>query len=122
MGRSALIDAVIDGKTANVTQLIQQGARVDDADKAGWTALHFAARDQNVEITQLLLRSGAPANAQDVHGNTALFRAVFSSNGRVEVAKTLLGAGADKNIKNLANVSAFDLAQRLGGDIGAALR
>ena len=50
--------------------------------KRGWTALHFAARENLALIVKKLVKAGAVVELQDEHGNTALFRAVFSYRGQ----------------------------------------
>lgn len=44
MGRDALMRAIIDGEHDVAFALLASGARVDVADRSGWTALHFASR------------------------------------------------------------------------------
>jgi ankyrin repeat protein len=47
------------------------------ADSGGWTALHFAARELQLEIAKLLLDAGAPLDVKDEYGNTPLQRAIL---------------------------------------------
>ena len=62
-----------------------------------FTLLHLAAVQNAVPFAQLLLREGAPPNAQAVpHGFTPLFLA--ASHGFLELAQLLLKAGADFEI------------------------
>jgi len=48
--------------------LLEAGVRPDAAEpsgwRAGWTALHHAARQRDGQTLALLLRAGAPVNAQ----------------------------------------------------------
>jgi ankyrin repeat protein len=119
MGRDALVNAAIDGRTAEAIHLLDAGANPRTADNGGWTALHFAARQHNAALVRALLAHGALLDAQDAHGNTPLFRAVFNAAGRAEVVQLLVEAGADKELKNRAGTSAGDLARRIGGPIAA---
>lgn len=69
---------------------------LDDLDVAGpdgTTALHWAARDSNLEAIRMLLEGGADVDAANRYGVTALSLAVTSGNA--EVVKVLLEAGAD---------------------------
>jgi ankyrin repeat protein len=53
-------------------------------------------------------------DAQDIHGNTPLSRAVFDSKGRGQVIKLLLSSGANKDLKNKHGISPEDLAKSIG--------
>ena len=59
----------------------------------GWTALHNASANGNLEVVNTLLSSGANVLATDDYGWTALHNA--SANGRVKVVNTLLSSGAN---------------------------
>ena len=48
--------------------LIEMGARVDNT-STGETALHIAAREDQLEVMRLLLEFGADPNALDVDGS-----------------------------------------------------
>jgi ankyrin repeat protein len=115
-GRTPLMHAILaDESDPTVVEfLLAQGAKSDLADKGeGWTALHFAARGQKVEVVRLLLRAGAAVDPVDVFGNTPLWRCIM--NRPIEsVVSTLVAAGANPSRKNIKNVSPLDLATRLG--------
>jgi len=64
-------------------------------------------------IVKYLLEAGAEVDAKDSFGNTALHRAVFESEGRGEVIKALLDAGADQYVKNNYGVSPRSLAETI---------
>jgi ankyrin repeat protein len=53
----------------------------------------------NIDAAQLLIDGGADVSAQDIPGNTPLWRAVFDSRGRGQMIQQLLSAGADKALK-----------------------
>jgi len=44
--------------------LLEQDCDINRADKAGWTALHYAARHGHIKVAQLLLRHGANLDAR----------------------------------------------------------
>jgi ankyrin repeat protein len=50
---------------------------------------------------------------QDMHGNTALWRAVYESRGRGEMIRILCAHGADKNLRNKNAVSPEELARTI---------
>lgn len=55
-----------------VKVLLQNGARVNDVDAKGKTALHFAAQYGRVEIGKILINSCASLNLKDEMGRTPL--------------------------------------------------
>ena len=74
--------------------LIDEGADVDKKDKAGWTALHYAAVANAAEVVEVLIDGRADFHAKDIGlGQTPLhYAAQFES---VEAASALLKKGAD---------------------------
>lgn len=60
---AALMTAVKADNTEEAKKLIKKGADVNSrTSPSGWSALHYAARNGNVEIVQFLLSSGADPN------------------------------------------------------------
>jgi ankyrin repeat protein len=112
-GSTPLTQATIQGALPMVRKLIQHGASLNAQNIDGWAALHFAAQEYKVEIAHLLIDNGAIVDVQDNHGNTPLWRAVFSSQGRREMIETLLRAGANPNRANRHGVSPKELAQNI---------
>lgn len=87
--------------------LLKFGAVPQGADLIG------AAEAGEREKVRLLLEAGAPVNAQDKTGATALMRASF--RGRREVVVQLLTApGLDLGVKNRGGYGALDLAELAG--------
>jgi ankyrin repeat protein len=58
-GTSLLILAAREGNTAIARFLIDQGARVNHMDNAGWTALSMAAHHGHIPFMKVLLEAGA---------------------------------------------------------------
>lgn len=52
----------------------------DKRDNAGYTALHYAARNGKLEVCQFLVQQGADVNATTRGGATALSRAALTGN------------------------------------------
>lgn len=97
---------------ALVAQKIDVNAR--DGDSA--TALHWAARWDNVEIAELLMRSGARAGAANDYGVTPLLLAC--TNGSAVMVERLLVAGASAGASSLAGVTALMECARTGSADG----
>jgi ankyrin repeat protein len=108
--RPALIDAAIDGNIDYLGQLLDSGADPNAIDFAGWTALHFSAQRQDRVQLLTILKAGANVDAQDKHGNTPLWRAVFSYRGDATAIHILKAAGANEDIVNYSGVSPRSLA------------
>jgi uncharacterized protein len=111
--RTPLMHASIDGRDQIVPLLINANCSLNSKDKAGYTALHFAAQNFHLNIAKILLESGVSVDPQDMHGNTPLWRATFNSKGKGEMIKLLLSYGADKNLKNSSGKAPIDLAKTI---------
>lgn len=86
---TALIGAVLEGKTAIVALLLEAtGIKLDQADKDGRTALFHAADKGREAIVASLLAAGADANVADARGYTPLMAAAYS--GHQAVVRRLL--------------------------------
>ena len=53
-------------------KLLSAGAKLDDVDSRGYTALHYASRSGNEELVLLLLQRGALVNAVNKNRETPL--------------------------------------------------
>jgi len=69
--------ATLAGRTDAVRYLLEQGARVNDADEDGDTALHKASFFGQVEIATMLLEAGADPNVKNQKGATPLLNATI---------------------------------------------
>lgn len=116
-GRTPLMHAVLaeDADPAVVAALIDRGADVNARDTGQeWTALHFAARDQNLALVRQLLEAGAEVDPVDVFGNTPLWRAVMEAGSDSTVIRLLLSHGADPGRKNRHGILPLDVARASG--------
>jgi len=88
-----LIDAVKDRDAAAVRTLLAQHVDVNTADGDGSTALHWAAANGDLALTEALLKAGASVNAATrIGAMTPLFMA--ARNGNAPVIDALIKAGA----------------------------
>jgi ankyrin repeat protein len=72
---------------------------VNAVDHWGYSLLHLAAKEGNVDAVRLLLKRGIDMGLLDPQGDTALHYA--ASRTFYEIARLLLEAGAVPNIKGL---------------------
>jgi len=90
-----LIDAVKSGDAKAVRSLLAQHADVNTIEADGFTALHWAAQRDNLEIASLLLAAGADVKAASRYNITPL--SLASTNGDAPLIERFLKAGADPN-------------------------
>src|SRR6266566_4808041 len=93
-----LVDAAKARNTAEVLKLLGQGANANAKDKAGWTALFWAAFSGRTDIVRALLEKGANVNATDDSGKTPLISAAV--RGHTDTVRTLLEKGAHGDRKS----------------------
>ncbi|XP_025831490.1 ankyrin repeat domain-containing protein 39 [Agrilus planipennis] len=87
------------GDHQRVQKLLRSGTDVDKRDAAGYTALHYAARNGFLDVCQLLIQNGADINAITKSGNaTALHRAC--SAGKITVVKYLMEKKANCELQD----------------------
>jgi ankyrin repeat protein len=87
-----LLDAVWHGHHEVVRVLLTNGASPATPGSMGRLALHIAAERNDEVMARLLLRHGAPVDAADHRGTTALRLAAVS--GAAKVVQALIDAGA----------------------------
>ena len=86
-----LVDAVKARDKSAVHALLNQRADVNGRENDGTTALHWAAYNDDSELVDLLIRSGARAKAVNRYGVTPLYSACV--NGNAVIISMLLKAG-----------------------------
>ncbi len=100
------------GRQNRIQQLLDGGADINAQGDGESTALHQAARIQDLELCKFLIANGADVNAQDRRGQTPLFElfdrwAISPANiqwaekrqAAFPVLQLLLENGADVNAK-----------------------
>ena len=90
-----LIDAIKAGDKAAIRVLLQQRVNVNAIEPDGATALHWAARTNDLQTAETLIRVGANVRAANRYGVTPLHLACTSGNPAM--VEMLLKAGADPN-------------------------
>lgn len=118
--RTALMLAAFDGHTEIVGFLLDQGARVDDLDPFGRTALMYASTGSYPDTVELLLLWQAdPTIADRDERFTALMHA--AAEGHADVVQILLDHGSDRDVTDIDGDTALDFATRNGHAEAAAL-
>ncbi len=91
-----LIAAVKNQDVEAVSNLLRDGAVVDERQSDGATALHWGVYRDNLDIVDRLVRAGADVNAVNRLGTSPLWLAAI--NGSSQLIGRLLEAGADPNV------------------------
>lgn len=103
---TSLMSAVINNDVDGVRFFSKSGqSLVNQKNIGGATALHLAARQQNLEMATILIENGADVNATDNEGWTALMRASLAGKG--DIVDLLLDKGAKGDMLNLVQESAI---------------
>src|ERR1700674_653986 len=93
---SDIADAAMKKNREAVRSLVDQKADVNAPQPDGATALHWAARWDDLEMADLLIRAGANVQAVNRDGARPMFLAC--QNGNAAMIERLLKAGADPNV------------------------
>ena len=92
---ASLCEPIENRDVAAVKNALARHADVNELDGSGFTPLHLAVSQNNVEIIELLLKAGADVRQVDRSGLDALSEAVMCN--RPEIVKLLLDHGAPVN-------------------------
>ena len=98
-GKSDVADAAMKKDTAAIRSLIQQKANVNAVQGDGTTAIHWAARWDDLSMANVLIRAGANARIANRDGATPMFLAAM--NGSASMIELLLKAGVEVNAQIL---------------------
>ncbi|HTA47180.1 MAG TPA: ankyrin repeat domain-containing protein [Bryobacteraceae bacterium] len=110
---SEIADAVMHRDVAAIHALLAAKPNVNEPQPDGTTALHWAARWDDLETARLLIRAGADAKIANHDGATPMFLAAQS--GSVAMIAELLKAGVDLNAPVLSHgETALMMASRSG--------
>lgn len=114
-GRTPIHIAVLQGNVAFAKTLLSYGADPTVGDASSHTPLHLAARIQDVEMCNLLLKdSRINLHARNIVGCTPLHCAVLSSS--IQIIRVLLSAGHDINAQTCYGRTPIQIAVECGDD------
>ena len=106
--RTSLIWTSFYDNTELLKWLIDNQANINHQDRNGFSALHFAAKEQCFDAIETLINNNADIELKDSNGNTPLMDAIFNSNGHYKIVALLIDSGA-----NLDNVNNHEMTPRL---------
>src|SRR5262249_8461128 len=88
---ASLNDVIRSGDAARAMEMLKHGAAAQSIDPDGTTALHWAARLDDIRLARALLAAGAKAGSANRYGVTPLELAAV--NGSAPMVEMLLNAG-----------------------------
>jgi ankyrin repeat protein len=112
LGPASIADAAKDGHRDQVLELVKQNADVNVSQPDGMTALHWAARNDDIEMARLLIGAGANVKSADRYGITPVTLA--ATRGSARMLEILIQAGADPNSALPEGETALMTASRTG--------
>jgi len=89
---------------------VGRGVDLENRDRSGYTALHYALEYKFYPLAELMIHAGADVGAPNKHGNAALWTAVMNARGDYGLVDLLLARGADPDARNRVGKSPLDLA------------
>jgi len=108
--RSILMNCIIENKIDFIKELLSyEGIDLNIQDNNGYSALHFAVQNGNLDVVSLLLENKADIDVQDNWGNTPLWRSVNNYPDNREIINILIKYGANPEIKNNSGISAMQI-------------
>ena len=112
-GVAPVAEAAKLGDKEAVRALLKQGVDVNAAEGDGMTALHWAARQGDLELAQMLMYAGANVKASTrLGGYTPIILA--SQNGNAALIDALIKAGADAKVATSNGTTPLMLAASSG--------
>jgi ankyrin repeat protein len=107
-----LVEAVRLGNASTAVSLLQKRVDPNIAEPDGTTPLHWATRNNDVVLMDLLLRAGAKPTATNRYGVTPIFLAC--QNGSADAVSRLLKAGVNPNTTGDLGETALMTCARTG--------
>jgi len=105
-GSAVLMTAVKADDTAEAKKLIEKGADPNSrTSPTGWSALHYAARNGNVEVVSLLLKSGADPNysgtMEGQTGQVVSLRPLLLAQATLDLVKQIPASSMDETLHQI---------------------
>ena len=119
MPPSPIADAAMKGDLTTVRALIARGAKVNDAQGDGMTALHWAAERGDSAMTAVLIRAKANVGATTRIGDYTPLH-VAAKGGRSPIVRALLRAESDANARTSSGATALHFAAAAGDTMSIA--
>ncbi len=108
-GSTLLMNCIVEKRNEFVKKLIGLGVDINAQDFKGFSALHKATQENNLEALKLLIGcKDLNINIQDSWGNSPLWRGLMNDVSE-EIVIALLIHGANIDLKNHSDVSPRDL-------------
>ena len=99
--RNLLMYCIIQKNGDFSKKLIELGINLNQQDTNGYSALHYAVQENNLEIVMLLIKNKIEIDLIDKNGNSALWRASFDRKKTDrKIIEELINVGADIRKKN----------------------
>jgi len=110
--RGILSICILEGRTDLAMHLINETEiNLNQADRNGYTPLHFAVQENNYSVVEALLRKNAVIDPIDKFGNTPLYKCV-TEKVNINITNVLLEYGANVTIKNIFGYSPMAVIQK----------
>lgn len=110
--RGILAICILGGRTDLALHLINETEiDINQADRNGYTPLHFAVQENNYSVVEALIRKKAMIDPIDKYGNTPLYKCV-TERVNINITTVLLEHGANVAIKNGFGYSPMAVIQK----------
>ncbi|EEZ97725.1 GA-binding protein subunit beta-1 isoform X2 [Tribolium castaneum] len=106
-----LLKAAAEGNVEETRTLLNKGA-LFTADWLGTSPLHLAARNNHLEVVEILLKAGISRDARTKVDKTSLHMA--AAEGHVSIVETLLEYGSDPDCRDLLGMTPLHWAAQNG--------
>ena len=103
--KPTIVQAVLQGKTRWMKNMIESNWNVNRKDKDGHTPLMWASAIGHTEIVKLLIEANANVNEKNKNGGTSLMNAAY--HGHTEIVEILIKADAVINAITKNGATAF---------------
>ena len=91
--------AALDNDLPRVKKLLNNGCDINSTDSSGYSALHYAARSNHIDLVRYLISNGSCVNCTTrAGGETPLHRAAYMGN--LEIIQLLYSSGGSILLQN----------------------